>query len=163
MIRKKWSIIAILVLLVMSAHAGSEIFEEDDMNLNIGVGLNPFPVFSAVIDRGIVEGILDDGTLGVGGYAGLGFESGGWRHHFLGARGTFHYPIIDDLDTYLGISAGFCYDVNSSAPNEFWLITGAFLGANYPITDALKVFGEFSYKGIGFVNVGITLSLDEIF
>ncbi|MBK6966075.1 MAG: hypothetical protein IPH20_19675 [Bacteroidales bacterium] len=61
--------------------------------------------------------MLDVGSIGVGAY--LGYTSAKWQYNYfgsdwgykyssliIGARGTFHYPLVEKLDTYTGIMLG---------------------------------------------------------
>ena len=57
--------------------------------------------------------LLDKGSIGIGGY--LGYSSHKWDYYWLGLEYTqtlflvqevlFHYPLVNKLDTYTGMSA----------------------------------------------------------
>ena len=100
--------------------------------------------------------IKGDKYVNIGAYGGIGFESNKYRHIFSGVRGTFHYPIIEDLDTYAGGSLGLCFDHDSWGNYGPYFITGLFIGANYPLTKNIIVFGEVG-SGIAHLHGGLTL------
>lgn len=143
-----------IVLLSSGLKAADPMFMKGDTYINLGVGLNWYPVADLSFDHCIVDGI-GKGALGVGGYAGMGFQSGSYKHYFAGARGTFHYPIIEDFDTYLGGSLGFCFDHDPWGNYGPYFISGLFIGANYPLTKNIIVFGEVG-TGIAHLHGGLT-------
>ncbi len=102
----------------------------------------------------------------MGGY--LGFASYAYKHFnyrysdiILGARGNFHYPFVDKLDTYLSLMLGFRvrnwnYDysgTNYNRPVSAWI-----LGGRYYLSNKLAVMGEIGY-GIAYLTGGIALKL----
>ena len=145
------------------SRAVEPMFIKGDKYLNFGAGINSYvdsrlylyPVIDATFDYCLLDGI-GKGALGVGGYAGLGFESGKYHHYFAGVRGTFHYPIVEDFDTYLGASLGFCFDIDPYGHYGPYFIKGLFIGANYPLTKNIIVFGEIG-TGIANINTGFTI------
>lgn len=84
----------------------------------------------------------------------------------IGGRGTFHYPLVDKLDTYAGILLGY----NISTSKEFGTVTpgysyhssnggvvyAAFVGARYYFQNNFGVLGEFGY-GISYLTLGVSL------
>jgi hypothetical protein len=152
---KKLILLAAMLLLVFMVKAQDQMFFKNDKNVNIGFGFLSHPVISASLDYGIVEDVIDYGSIGVGPYAGLGFSSSD-SYMSAGARGTFHYPLIEKLDTYLGISFGMEYRFES-IPKTVWY-PGAFIGANYPLSDEITVFGEMG-SGVTYLQFGITLGI----
>lgn len=87
----------------------------------------------------------------------------------VGARGSYHKELIDDVDTYLGVFLGYNSvsaawtddDPNTMLPAlEVGGVTyGAYAGARYHFTDNLGAFLEVGY-GISAVNIGLTAKFD---
>ena len=142
---------------ILLAKAQDPMFLKDDKLLNLGVGLRGYPLVSASLDYCIADGIADKGSIGVGPYAGFGFSSS-YNYLFGGARGTFHYPIIDDLDTYAGFGVGLNLHMWKYGSDNINLGGGFFIGANYPLTESIIVFGELG-SGVSYLTAGITLFL----
>jgi len=156
---KKLLLIATFFSIVMLAKAQEPTFIEGKKLLNVGIGLGYYKTYNAAVDFSasydycVSDGIIDKGSIGVGPFAGVGF---GWGYNtkiqpFGGARGTFHYPIVEKLDTYAGLALGL------RLYNSIHLIGGFFVGANYPITENIAVFGEL---GSGSTCAGISFRID---
>jgi hypothetical protein len=152
---RKLFALATLLLLVFTVKAQDQIFFKGDKNINIGLGFLNHPVISASLDYGIAEDVIDYGSFGIGPYAGLGFSSSD-SYLSAGARGTFHYPLIEKLDTYLGISFGMEYRFESTAKVAWH--PGVFFGANYPLNEDITLFGEIG-SGVTYLQFGITLGI----
>ena len=178
----------LLLLIVISftltqLKAQEPTFSKGDKVLNLGFGLGStlysglyykgiIPPLSASVDVGIVDKVLEKGVIGIGGYLGyssykLDYSSYGWNYSnlIIGGRGTFHYPLVDKLDTYAGILIGF----NISSSREFGNVLpsyyhtsnggpvySAFVGAKYYLQNNLALFGEFGY-GISYLTLGVSL------
>src|SRR5512147_1322079 len=117
--------LTLTLLLTVIGFSQESTFNKGDKVINLGIGLGStlyhgfgykasVPPISISGEYGIKDGILDKGVIGVGGY--LGYSSYKWEYYgwgwkytniIIGARGTFHYPFIDKLDTYTGILLGF--------------------------------------------------------
>jgi len=127
------------------------------------------PPISVSADIGIVDGILKKAAVGVGPY--IGFSKNKWEYSgygwtytdfIIGARGTFHYPLVDKLDTYAGILAG--YDIASSkdigtpigSPEGGHFVHSEFIGARYYFSDSFAAFAELGY-GISWLTAGAAL------
>lgn len=166
----------------MFVNAQTPTFEKGDKVLNLGIGFGGYgtwgyspavPPLSASVEVGIMDNILDKGTIGIGGF--LAFASYKERDYYansywtfnrlvIGARGTFHYPLVDNLDTYGGIMLG----LNNNTWK--WNGTGAhtlnsggsglgfslFAGGRYYFTDKLAAMAELGY-GIAYLNLGVAL------
>lgn len=154
---KKVLLVLSLLFVITIVNAQSSMFEEGDRLVNVGIGINNHPTIVASVDQCIADGILDEGSIGVGPYAGLEFSSNEFKIG-VGARGTFHYPIIDDLDTYLGFGVGLRYNQYTWRSNDITFIPGFFIGANYPVTEDITVFGEIG-NGVSYLSLGITLRM----
>ncbi|HDJ34277.1 MAG TPA: hypothetical protein ENF21_09310 [Bacteroidetes bacterium] len=177
------SLLAVFTLTQLSAQ--DPIFVKGDKVLNFSLGLGStlytggfytgqIPPVSGSLEIGLLDELIEDkGSVGVGPY--LGFSSykweymdWGWKYTniILGARGNFHYPFIDKLDTYTGILLGFRivsasefgtpipgynYSASSSGLAGSW-----FIGARYYFTENLAAMGELGY-GIAWLNIGVAL------
>lgn len=159
-IMKKIFFLAVMLFAVVLVKAQDPMFVKDDKIVNLGIGLGYYPVVSASLDYCIADGIADVGSIGVGPYIGLGY-----RYHTTlvmgGVRGTFHYPIIEKLDTYAGLAVGFNYYMYNSSYyyynyNSFHIEPGFFLGARYELNETLTVFGEAGY-GTSYLTAGIAV------
>ena len=169
--------IFLVFILVFTNAVKAQLFEEGDKVVNLGIGLGStyyagltsstvIPPLSASFELGVKDGILDEGSLGVGAYA--GFSRYNWfsysaTHLVLGGRGIFHYPIIEDLDTYTGILLGFRI-VSDNSPGDplgagSGIVGSWFIGGRYYFTDNLAGMLELGY-GISYLNLGVAFKLD---
>jgi hypothetical protein len=151
---KKIILLSVFVIAVFASRAQDPLFEKGDKVLNLGVGLSysRIPIYGA-LDFCIADGIAKKGSIGVGGYAGVSYYYYHYYNHSLyfnaGARGSFHYPFVDKLDTYAGVSLGF--DTWYSSYIDF----GSFVGARYYFKPNIAVFAELAYGGVGYLTGGI--------
>jgi len=156
-------------------------FKAGDKVLNVGLGLGSswysgsyysvtFPPLSASLEVGVKDGVLEKGSIGVGGlvgFSGYKYDYSGLKWNYtnfiLGARGYFHYPLVNKLDTYTGLMLG--YNISS----EKWDGTGAdpgsseswggfvwswFIGGRYYIKDNFALMAELGY-GSYYLNLGV--------
>ncbi|MFC2097455.1 hypothetical protein ACFLSI_03880 [Bacteroidota bacterium] len=173
--------------LAAGLYAQSGAFEKGDKVVNAGIGIGSTlysgsgysmsipPVFISG-EYGLLDDILDKGSIGVGGY--LGFAKNKWEYFnygwkytniIVGARGSFHYPFIDKLDTYAGVMIGFnIVSSTSFGSSGSSFFTGAesskpifalYAGGRYYFTDNLSVIAEIGY-GIAYLTVGVGLRID---
>jgi hypothetical protein len=184
---KKFLLFLLVVVFSLTQLLAQEsTFKQGDKVLNVGIGLGStlytgsfykagVPPLSASLEFGVKDGILDKGSIGIGGY--LGYSSykwtylgWGWKYTniILGVRGVFHYPLVSKLDTYTGLLLGYNiatskefgspvlgYDYSASSGG----VVGAwFVGARYYFSDKFAVMGELGY-GITYLNLGIALKL----
>jgi len=159
-------------------------FEKGDKVLNLGIGFGSawytgigystqIPPVSASFEIGIVDNILEKGVIGVGGYFGYSsykytysFDDWGWKYTnlFIGARGNFHYPLANKLDTYVGLTIGvnivsektFGGYTGTSFGSNGGLKTAEFIGARYYFSDNFAAMLELGY-GVAYLNLGIAL------
>lgn len=157
---KKFLLLTLLLGVFTLGYSQSSMFAEGDKLLNIGIGnrfLGTWSFSSVVgsIDYCLADDIADKGSIGVGLYGGFGANASS-AYISGGIQGSFHYPLIDDLDTYAGIRLGASFSTGSSLVRS---TSGFFIGANYPLSDSFKVFAE---VGAGVTNaaIGITLALN---
>jgi hypothetical protein len=187
---KKTIAIAVLAIFTLPAlKAQDPAFELDDIVANLGIGIGTsfysglyyspgIPPVSISLEKGIVDNVLENGVIGVGGY--LGYNSYRYRYDFLGAdwgwnysniivgaTGSFHYPLVDQLDTYAGILLG--YRILTS--REFGDIPGTetntasggiaysgFVGARYYFNEKFAAFVQLGY-GIAYLTFGVSVKL----
>jgi hypothetical protein len=169
-----------LPLAQMLAQDVDPVFVKGDKVINLGVGLGSnyygsyygshLPAFSGSFEVGIKDGILEKGSIGVGGY--LGYSSAKYENYWktsnflIGARGSFHYPLVKKLDTYTGILLGYnifstkYYDAyegglsaSASAVAFAW-----YAGARYYFNDKFAGMAEIGY-GIAYLTIGVALKI----
>ena len=176
-------VIAFLSLSQLIAQTST--FEKGDKAINIGIGIgstlysgfgnkSTVPPLSVSYEAAILDNIFDKGTIGVGGY--LGYQSYKWESYgygwkysnlILGARGAFHYPLADKLDTYVGLMAGF--NIASSKwigagtqtfahSSAGGLVGSLYVGGRYYFTKFFGVMGEIGY-GITYLNLGVVIKI----
>ena len=184
---KKLMILFVAVMFSLTQLVAQEsTFSKGDKVLNIGIGLGStlytgsyykgqVPPLSVSYEVGVVDEVLEKGSIGVGGY--LGYSSykyqyldWGWKYSniIIGARGSFHYPLVDKLDTYTGLLLGYnissskefgsinpAFDYSSSAGG---LQTAWFLGGRYYFKETFAVMAELGY-GISYLTLGISLKM----
>ena len=163
---------------VSQLYAQESTFEKGEKVLNLGVGFgstyyasyysSQSPALSASFEVGVVDNILEKGVIGIGGY--VGFSSSKYANYWkttnfiIGARGTFHYPLVDKLDTYTGLLLGYniashkYYDnyLGGFNASSSGLASAWFVGGRYYFSDAIAVMAEFGY-GISYLTVGVAL------
>ena len=183
---KKITITLFAAFLALSLSAQDNTFLKGDKVASLAIGFgggyysaysNGFsktPFLSAAVDVGVVDGILDVGSIGVGGY--VGFASAKWNSDFgygwketnfiIGPRGTFHYPLVDKLDTYAGLMLAY-HGVSWKQNGDWGGYTGynggsggiyfsGFLGARYYFTDSFAVMAEFGSGNLSLGNIGLS-------
>ncbi|MDT8402476.1 MAG: hypothetical protein RQ743_12340 [Bacteroidales bacterium] len=177
-------------LLSISLNAQDSMFTVKDNVVNLGVGIGSIygsginsnttiPPVSISFERAIKDEVLGKGVIGVGAY--LGYTSYKWQYTYssieygwkysnivVGARGTFHYPLLDKLDSYLGIMLG--YNIISASsfgtnggtyaytPDAGSIAFSGFAGGRYYFSDSFFGFMELGY-GISYLNLGIGIKL----
>ncbi len=157
---------------------------EKVLNLTLGLGNNLYsgtyyknqiPPLSASMEIGVVDEIAEKGVIGVGPYLGYSsfkyeYSNWGWKYSnlIIGARGNFHYPLVDKLDTYTGLLLG--YNIASSKEfgssnqgQEYSYSAGGitwagYIGGRYYFKDNFAVMAELGY-GIAYLNVGVALKI----
>ncbi len=181
----------LFVMLIATAfiYAQESTFNKGDKVLNIGLGLGStiyvgsyystqVPPISASFEVGTHDGIFEKGVIGIGGYVGYSAHkweySNDWYYKYsdfiIAARGSFHYPLYDKLDTYTGlllgveiVSAkeygdpyyGYNYNAGGSGLAFSW-----FAGARYYFSDKFAAMAEIGY-GITYLNFGVSLKLGQ--
>jgi hypothetical protein len=176
-----------VLLLVVAVFAFTQLvaqestFSKGDKVLNLGIGLGgrwsgsymkvSVPPISASLEFGVKDGVLEKGSIGVGPY--LAYSSHKWEYSgwgwkitdvIIGVRGSFHYPLVDKLDTYTGLLLGYDisketefgtsiygYDYNSSYGGFSY---AWFVGARYYFSDTFAAIAELGV-GITYLNLGV--------
>ncbi len=159
-------------------------FKQGDKVLNLGIGFGStfysgsgykagIPPISASLEFGVKDGVLDKGSIGIGGYLGYSshkweYSGWGWKYTniIIGVRGVFHYPLVDKLDTYTGLLLGYNiatskefgnsipgYNYNASAGGVAY---SWFVGGRYYFSDSFAGMLELGY-GITYLNLGVAL------
>jgi hypothetical protein len=159
--KKIFAVLMVMFFAISQLSAQQPSFIKGDKVLDISVGVPNLygygwgiPPIIASFEMGIVDGILEKAAVGVGGYA--GFSSASWlgngyfNFHF-GVKGAFHYPFVDNLDTYAGIITGYTI----SDLSGYGLDWGAFVGLRYYFSDSFGVNAEAGY-GVTWLRAGIT-------
>jgi len=171
------------ILFIAGISAQESTFVKGDKVLNVGIGLGnalyvgsyyhmQVPPLSASLEIGVKDGIAEKGSIGVGGYLGYSsykWDYSGWGYKYsnfiIGARGAFHYPLVNKLDTYVGLLIGvnivsskefgtpIGYNYNASSTGLAW---SGFLGGRYYFTPKFAVMAELGY-GITYLNLGVAL------
>ncbi len=182
---KKFALVLTIILLSLSQLIAQDTFMKGDKVINLGIGIgstlysgignkSTVPPLSVSYEVAVLDNIFDKGVIGVGGY--IGYQSYKWKDGWygykysnliLGARGAFHYPLAEKLDTYVGLMVGF--NVASSK----WIGTGTdrfahsssggligslYVGGRYFVGKHFGLMGELGY-GITYLNLGLTYKL----
>lgn len=181
---KKNLILTAVVLCIAVTASAQNTFNKGDKVVNFGIGFgnalytgsgftSKIPPISASFEMGIIDNLFDEkSSIGVGGY--MGYTSAKWEYNdwgykysdiIIGARGAFHYQLVDKMDTYTGLLIGYDivtakefgtpsgYDYSSSASGLTW---SYFIGARYYFTDNIGAMAEVGW-GIAYLNLGLAL------
>ena len=185
--KKLTSLILVLFMVVFFSNAQDLPFASGDKVVNLGIGLgsalysgagnkSSIPPISISFEKGIKDNVLEKGVIGVGGY--LGYSSYKWEFNsygykisniIIGARGNFHYPLLDNFDTYIGILLG--YNIISAkefgnlpyvgyyygAPKSHVIWSG-YIGGRYYFSDKLAGLIELG-SGISYLTLGVAIML----
>jgi hypothetical protein len=179
--KKIASILLTLFLAASLVNAQKNAFAKGDKVVNIGIGLgnalytgsyftSSVPPLSVSFEQGIVDNVLEKGVIGVGGYLGYAaakWESFGygWKYSniIIGARGSFHYPLVNKLDTYAGLLLGYnvatVKEIGTAIgvhPSSGGIILSGYLGGRYYFTDKLAGMLELGW-GIAYLNLGVAI------
>lgn len=177
-------ILTLLVVVLFSLNqllAQESTFDKGDKALNLGIGLgsslysgwysSKMPALSASLEVGVVDNVIEKGVIGIGGY--VGYSSAKYSNYWkttnliIGPRGTFHYPLVDKLDTYAGLLIGYNIvttkdldatyaGINSASASG--ITTAGIVGARYYFQEKFAVMGELGW-GISYLTLGITVKL----
>ena len=174
--------IVICFFVVVNSSAQTQSFTQNDNVVSVGVGFggilysgslytgagySHLPTFTLSYERCIIGNLFNDqSSLGVGGL--VGYTSSRIKDYWtstdlmIGARGSFHYAFVDNLDTYAGIMLG--YNINTWKWHGSYLGTTsgsssftytAFVGARYYFANSIAAFAELGY-GYSLANIGLS-------
>ncbi len=157
--KKLFVLIAFISFGISHSYSQNETFSKGTNAINLGVGVASFRSFpiTASYEIGIIDGILDKGTIGVGGIVGFRtYTSLGYRYtsYNFGIRAAFHYYLVENLDLYAGAMVGFSYFATYYGVNPNQLFPGAYVGARYYFSPNFGVMAE-AGAGISNINGGI--------
>ena len=181
---KKLSLfIAVMFIGFVQLVAQEPVYSKGNKVFNLGLGIGStlftdtyyrtmFPPVSASFEVGVADHILEKGVIGAGGYvAGTSykyqFSKKGWNTSqiIIGARGNFHYPLVERLDTYTGLMLGYGiktieyfggYTVDDYTGSSSGIQWAWFIGGRYYFRENLAAMAELGY-GVTYLNIGIAL------
>lgn len=160
---------ALAAIFSINANAKDNLLKKGTSLVNIGLGYNyyymhhlTFPHVSGTYEYGIAD-FGKGGSIGVGGYLGLtGYKDGYYgsrmTEFIIGARGAYHYTIIDNkFDVYGGLVLGYAiYASRHSVSQSNKLAYDTFVGARYMFSENFGAFAEVGY-GIVLTSIGVSL------
>ncbi len=168
---------------VLQLVAQEPAFEKGSMviNLGLGIGSNLYtetyyhtmvPPVSVSFEIGAKDQILEKGVIGIGGYLAASkykydFSGKGWKtsNFIIGARGNFHYPLVNKLDTYSGLMLGYGimgveyfggFGQNEYTGSSSGIQWALFVGGRYYFKENLAAMLELGY-GVAYLNIGIAM------
>ncbi|MDY5859259.1 MAG: hypothetical protein SPK09_08600 [Porphyromonas sp.] len=156
---KKIILGALCALGLFSTANAQDTFRKNDNVLNVGIGLSTenltvsLPPLSATYERCVADGIIENGSLGIGVQAEVLAYKGAGVALFAGPRLAFHYEFTENLDTYIGVQAGLAF---ASSRASFGV--DGVLGARYYLGEKWGVFGELG-TGLSTFKLGATFRM----
>ena len=87
-----------------------------------------------------------------------------WNNIGIGARGMYHFGLLKNLDTYMGLTLGYVIqtfdgeDIPGYEGQSFFLY-GFNIGARYFFTEAIGAYLEVGYSGLQFASIGLAVKL----
>ncbi len=180
-------IVALFTLSTLNAQESEFILGSKVLSLGIGIGNTLYsgsyytsgvPPISFSYEQAIKDEILEKGVIGIIGS--IGYNSYKYRYTYTGyeygynysnivisAGGTFHYPLLDKLDTYGVIGLGynistfkevgdFPSGVTSSSSGGF--VFGIYVGGRYYFNEHFAAFAQVGY-GIAYLTFGVSYRL----
>ena len=169
-------------LIMVNAQTPS--FQKGNKVLNLGIGISGYspsgykvttPSASASFEIGIADKVFNNGSIGIGGYLGYAnykendnySKNDYWTVNriLIGARGVFHYPLVDKLDTYGGLALGINIRswkwngsvIEPSHPSRTPFGGDIFVGGRYYFSDKFAMMAELALTA--YLTLGITLKL----
>jgi hypothetical protein len=175
---------SILICCQIMVNAQTSSFQKGDKVLNLGIGFGGYspsgyhivtPSASVIYEVGVKDMDSGKGSIGIGGYIGYASykENGNFvlnnywsvTRILIGARSAFHYPLVEKLDTYGGITLGIMartWKWNGSGnhldhPQRKPFGGDIFVGGRYYFSDKFAVMGELALGA--FLTLGISLKM----
>jgi len=183
--KKLFAITAMVLFSFSGLQAQESMFNLGDKVISLGIGFGStlfsgtyyskgVPPVSISFEMPIIDQILEKGVIGVGGWLGYTsykYDYLGWGYKYsnfiVGALGTFHYPLLDKLDTYVGVGLGY----NIASANEFgtyqgWdynstsggVVFAGMVGARYYFVEKFAAFVQVGY-GVSYLTIGVSFRL----
>ena len=183
--KKLLSIAATVILSLSTLQAQESMFNLGDKVVSLGIGFGStlysgsyysrgVPPLSFAYEQAIKDDILEKGVIGVGGWLGYTsykYDYLGWGYKYsnfiFGALGAFHYPLLDKLDTYVGIGLGYNiatakefgtnpgWDYNSTSGG---FVFAGMVGARYYFVEKFAAFAQVGY-GVSYFTIGVSIRL----
>jgi len=183
---KKLFLPFVLIALFVMPVIGQNTFNKGDrvINLSLGLGNRIYsgaayskvtPALAGSFEVGVKDELFDENSsLGVGGYIGYTgsqytYGPGyGWKYSdlIIGARGSVHYQLVENLDSYAGAMLG--YDIVSSKTFGSGIYTSnatssgfdfaLYVGGRYYFNEKVAGLLELGY-GIAYFNIGVAIKL----
>ena len=134
-----------------------------------GTKVKVSPYLFVNFEHCIIDNLFDEkSSIGVGGQFGYRSVSLGWNENLgwkttiftINAKGAFHYALVDNLDTYAGVTMGYNIEKTEYAggyntePDRRPFGYNLFVGARYYFTSNIAVFGELGF-GTTVLNLGL--------
>ncbi len=172
-------LIFVVVFSLTQLVAQQSTFVSGDKVFNFGIGLgstyynalydNRIPALTGSFDVGVSDEVFEKGSIGVGGY--LAYSSARFLNDrrttnlIIGGRGSFHYPLVEKLDTYTGLLLGYNF-TNAPYYNNYLgldqlrsqIAVAWFAGVRYYFNDNIAGMAEIGY-GIAYLTLGIAVKL----
>ena len=184
--KKLFAFILLGLFSIPVVQAQESMFNLGDKVVNLGIGLGStlysgsyysagFPAVSLSYEQAIKDEILEKGVIGIVGavgYKSYKYDYLGWGYKYsniiIGAGASFHYPLVDKLDTYVGLLLGY----NIASAKEFgdypggWdysstsggFVFSGFVGARYYFVEKFAAFAQVGY-GISYLTLGVSIRL----
>lgn len=181
-------IAALFTLPTLIAQESEFVLGSKVLSLGIGIGNTLYsgsyyssgvPPLTFSYEQAIKDDVLEKGVIGIVGS--IGYNSYKYRASYLGSDygwnytniviavgGTFHYPLLDKLDTYGAIGLG--YNISSSKEHgDFWpgsdlsstsggVVFGIYVGGRYYFNEHFAAFAQVGY-GIAYLTFGVSYRL----
>jgi len=188
---KKLLTILVATLFVFSGLKAQEPeFSLGDKVISLGIGIgntlytsssyysSGVPPLSFSYEQAIKDEILEKGVIGIIGS--IGYNSYKYRNTYTGydygwnysnivlaVGGSFHYPLLDKLDTYGVLALGYNIstakdygdipgDDYSSSDSRF--VFGIYVGGRYYFNETFAAFAQVGY-GIAYLTFGVSMRL----
>lgn len=181
---KKVVITLFAAFMALSLSAQDNLLTKGEKVVNVGIGFGGYgtwgysiavPPISGSFEIGVKDDVLDVGSIGVGGYIAYasykqnnysGDSYWTFNRLVIGARGVFHYPLVEKLDTYTGLMLGFSnYSWKWNGPGDQPVDLGGspigiswFAGGRYYFNEKIAGMAEIGY-GITYLNLGVAFKL----
>jgi len=181
-------LVALFTFSTIQAQEPTFVLGDKVISLGIGIGNTLYsgssyysmgvPPISLSYEQAVKEDVLEKGVIGIIGSIGYTsykyrttWSTGeyGWNYSnfYFGAGGSFHYPLLDKLDTYAALMLGY----NIATVKDYGTIPGSdisssaggfrfagFVGARYYFTEQFAAFAQVGY-GIAYLTFGVSIKL----